>query len=194
MRIHQLNLQYDPDQDRLIARINTTTGLEIRLWLTRRLTVGFLPLMRRLTDEQIARADVLASAAGSASGVSDPKVREFLNEFKKDAALQQSDFKTPFKESAEGAATGDDPMLVSDITVTPLANAHLQVKFSAKVPGAAQKREVQIDLDERLMHGFLHLLEKSFVNSQWGLATAAPAGPDEAADTAAAASRPQYLN
>ena len=177
-----------------MARINTTTGLEIRLWLTRRLAIGFLPLMRKLTDEQIARADALAHAAGSASAASDPKVRELLNEFKKDAALQRSDFKTPFKESTEGAATGDVPMLVNEIAVTPLANAHLQVKFSGKVAGAAQKREVQIDLDERLMHGFLHLLEKSFVNSQWGLATVAPAGPDEVDAKGPDTSRPQYLN
>jgi hypothetical protein len=194
MRIHQLNLRYEPDQDRLIARINTTAGLEIRLWLTRRLTIGFLPLMRKLTDEQIARADALASAAGSAGTASDPKVREILNEFKKDAALQQSDFKTPFKESTEGAATGEDPMLVSEIAVTPMANAHLQVKFLGKLAGSSEKREVQIDLDERLMHGFLHLLEKSFVNSQWGMATVAPADADEAARKVAASSRPQYLN
>ena len=194
MRIHQLNLKYEPDQDRLIARINTTTGLEIRLWLTRRLTIGFLPLMRKLTDAQIARADALADAAGRPSGASDPKVRELLNEFKKDAALQQSDFKTPFKESAGAPATGDDPLLVSEIAITPLANAHLQVKFSGKAAGSAEKRDVQIDLDERLMHGFLHLLEKSFFNSQWGLATVAPADAQEAGDKATSASRPQYLN
>lgn len=194
MRIHQLNLRYDLDQDRLMARINTTSGLEIRLWLTRRLTLGFLPLLRKLTDEQISRAETLAAAAGDAPATADPKLREFLNEFKKDAALQRSDFKTPFKESTEGAATGDDPMLVSEIAVTPLANAHLQVKFSGKVARSALKSDVQIDLDERLMHGFLHLLEKSFVNSQWGLATVAPAAPDEAGDKGTDTSRPQYLN
>ncbi len=194
MRIHQLNLKYEADQDRLMARINTVSGLEIRLWLTRRLTMGFLPLLRRLTDEQIARADSLAASDGSLRTPSDPKVREFLNEFKKDAALQQSDFKTPFKESADGAATGDDPMLVSEIALTPLANAHLQVKFSGKVKGSPEKRDVQIDLDDRLMHGFLHLLEKSYVNSQWAQATVAQADRDAAGDTGATSSRPQYLN
>ena len=33
-------------------------------------------------------------------------------------------------------------------------------EFSGTVKGAAEKRDVQIDLDEKLMHGFLHLLEK----------------------------------
>ncbi len=194
MRIHQLNLKYEPDQDRLMARINTTTGLEIRLWLTRRLTIGFLPLLRRLTDEQVARADALAAAAGRPSAPADPKLREFLNEFKKDEALQRSDFKTPFKESADGAADAQEPMLVGEIALTPLANAHLQVKFSGRVRGSPEKRDVQIDLDDKLMHGFLHLLEKSYVNSQWGLATVAPADSDAAADKRAVESRPQYLN
>ena len=194
MRIHQLNLKYEPDQDRLIARINSTSGLEIRLWLTRRLTLGFLPLLRRLTDEQIVRADALAAAAGAPRAPSDPKLREFLNEFKKDAALQQSDFKTPFKESTGAPATGDDPMLVAEIALTPLANAHLQVKFSGTVKGATEKRDVQIDLDDKLMHGFLHLLEKSYVNSQWGLATVAQADAGAAADKGGVEPRPQYLN
>ncbi len=192
MRIHQLNLKYEPNQDRLVARINTTTGLEIRLWLTRRLTIGFLPLLRRLTDEQIARADALATAAGAPRAPADPKLREFLNEFKKDEALQRSDFKTPFKESADGTADAEEPMLVSEIALTPLANAHLQVKFSGRVKGSAEKRDVQIDLDDKLMHGFLHLLEKSYVNSQWGLATVAQA--DAGADKGVIESRPQYLN
>lgn len=194
MRIHQLNLQYEADQDRLIVRINTTTGLEIRLWLTRRLTIGFLPLLRKLTDEQLVRADALAAAAGVPRAPTDPKLREFLNEFKKDAALQQSDFKTPFKESAGAPATGDDPMLVAEISLTPLANAHLQVKFSGLMKGSTEKRNVQIDLDEKLMHGFLHLLEKSYVNSQWGQAAIAPADLDAAGHKGATASRPQYLN
>ena len=194
MRIHQLNLKYEPYQDRLMARINTTTGLEVRLWLTRRLTVGFLPLLRKLTDEQVARADTLAAAAGTAPATADPKLREFLNEFKKEAALQKSDFHTPFKESPDGPATGDEPMLVAEIALTPLANAHLQVKFSGTVAGSPQKRDVQIDLDEKLMHGFLHLLEKSYANSQWGLATIAPADAYVAGDKAAVESRPQYLN
>ena len=109
MRIHQLNLRYEPDQDRLMARINSTTGLEIRLWLTRRLTIGFLPLLRRLTDEQMMRADALAEAAGAPQAPANLKLREFLNEFKKDAALQQSDFHTPYKESTDAPATGEAP-------------------------------------------------------------------------------------
>ncbi len=194
MRIHQLNLRYEPDQDRLMARINSTTGLEIRLWFTRRLTIGFLPLLRRLTDEQITRADALAAAAGAPQAPADPKLREFLNEFKKDAALQQSDFHTPFKESTDSPATGEEPMLVAEIALTPLANAHLQVKFSGTVKGSTEKRDVQIDLDGKLMHGFLHLLEKSYANSQWSLATVAPADADAGGGTSLAASRPQYMN
>ena len=194
MRIHQLNLRYEPDQDRLMARVNSTTGLEIRLWLTRRLTIGFLPALRRMTDEQIARADALAAAAGAPQAPADPKLREFLNEFKKDAALQQSDFHTPYKESADPAATGDEPMLVAEIGLTPLANAHLQVKFTGTVRGSDKKHEVQIELDGKLMHGFVHLLEKSYTNSQWGRGTLAPTDADAGGEASPAASRPQYLN
>ena len=36
MNIHQLSVTYLPEQDRILARVNTTAGEEMRLWLTRR--------------------------------------------------------------------------------------------------------------------------------------------------------------
>ena len=40
MQIHQMSVTYLPEQDRILMRINTTEGEEMRMWLTRRLMVG----------------------------------------------------------------------------------------------------------------------------------------------------------
>jgi len=35
-KLHQINLGYSPEEDRLLLRINTTGKTEYRLWMTRR--------------------------------------------------------------------------------------------------------------------------------------------------------------
>jgi hypothetical protein len=192
VNIHQLNLGYLPDQDRVLARINTTTGVEFRLWFTRRLTIGLLPVLRKVLADQVQRS-LSADPAESGLFANDPKAREFLGEFKKEQALQQADFKTPYKALATEVAA-QEPLLVSEVQMTPLANGQVEIKFSAKPLQSGNKAEVRLALDHKLMHGLLHLLEKSFNESKWGQVALAGVEGEPAADPPVAATRPQYLN
>ncbi len=191
MHIHQFNIQYQPEQDRVLARINTSTGLEFRLWLTRRLTLGLLPVLHKVTADQAQKR--LVAQPDDGLSAKDPKIREFLSEFKKEQTLQQADFKTPYKEPALGVAL-EEPLLVSEVQITPLANANLQVKFMANTPHPGTKREVMLELDDKLLHGMLHLLERAHGEAQWARAPVLASSADAAADPSLANSRPQYLN
>ncbi len=194
MQIHQLNLRYDQEQDRLLLRVNTSTALEIRVWLTRRLVVGVLPVFRRLITEQSAKLESTAMAAGSTVIARDPKLRELLQEFKKDAVLQSSDFATPFKETADDAKATDETVLVNEVAITPLANAHLRVKLTGKVVRSTLNQDLQIELDDRMMHGFLHLLETAFTSSDWASTPVAAQETEATKAIAGAPAPPQYLN
>ena len=201
MRLHQLNLQYDPTQDRLLVRISTTTQVELRLWFTRRLTVGVLPLLRKLVGQQTDKVAALKAQTDASDLPSNPKVREFLSEIERETALKNSDFATPYKAPAvkpaadpKGAARPpDDTLLVTEIAMTPLDNAHLRIKFTGNSGIFAQNQDVQIELDDKLMHGFLHLLEKAYANSQWAQPSTSSIDPEDSKE-AAAMTRPQYLN
>ena len=198
MQIHQLNLKFDAEQDRLLVRINTSTQIELRLWLTRRLTVGVLPMLRRLVTRQLEKGDSAATqddAASSTTSAASARVREFLGEIKRETVLRNSDFSTPYKEP-EVAPTTDDSgaLLVTEVAITPLPNGHLRVKFTGKAGGSTSRRDVQIDLDGNLMHGFLHLLEKAYINSRWAAMTVAQADDAATPGHAPPDSRPQYLN
>lgn len=186
MRIHQLNIQYLADQDRVLARISTAEGQEFRLWFTRRLTVGLLPALRKMVGEQIERDALKEADAGQ-----DPAVRRALGEFQKDQLMRQSDFKTPFKEAT---APVQEPLLVTEVQTSSLSNGNLQLKFKSPAPEAGKTRELAISLNSQLMNGFMHLLEQAYTQSQWTLVqveaqeapTAVAASPD--------AQRPKYLN
>ena len=191
MQIHQFNIQYLPEQDRVLARINTSTGQEFRLWLTRRLTLGLLPVLHKVTADQSQKRLALQPDEGLAA--KDPKIRELLSEFQKEQTLQLADFKTPYKDPAPDAPA-EEPLLVSEVQVTPLANANLRVKFLANFPDASKKRELSLELDDRLMHGMLHLLERAHVEAQWAHAPASHSTAAAATDSSLAKARPQYLN
>jgi hypothetical protein len=193
MQIHQLNIQYQADQDRVLARINTNAGTELRLWLTRRMTLGLLPVLRKVENEQLEKS--LAAQPDEELGMTakDPKVREMLSEFKKDRTLQQADFKTPYKEPEPGQ-TAEQPLLVVEVQITPLPNFSARIKFAALPADNTQRREIKMELDQKMMLGLVHLLDKAFADSRWGETSPAPATPVAPDGTPAIPARPQYLN
>ena len=193
MQIHQLNIQYQPDQDRVLARINTSAGTELRLWLTRRITIGLLPILRKVEHEQLQKSVATQPEADMGMTAADPKVREMLSEFKKERTLQQADFKTPYKEPEPGLPV-EPPLLVVEVQITPLANFSARIKFVAVLADAASKREIKMELDQKMMHGLVHLMDKAFAESRWGKSPLAGGEADPTADHSVGTARPQYLN
>jgi hypothetical protein len=199
MNIHQLSVNYVQEHDRVLVRINTTAGEELRLWLTRRLTIGFLPLLIKVVAQHVARIE---SAKSPGIAANDPHAQQILADFKREESLQTSDFATPYKDQPGTLPLGADPLLVTEVNMTPLANGQLQFIFSEKLPATEQAgtkpRSFQMALEPKLTHGFMHLLEKAFDTSLWALPPHARLpGPDAAPDDDAgglALEKPKYLN
>jgi hypothetical protein len=197
MNIHQLSVNYLQEHDRILARINTTDGAELRLWLTRRLTMGLMPLLNKIVTEQVAKQEALKSPHISPASAADARTKALLTEFKKEESLQKSDFKTPFKDLAAQLPLGAEPLLVTEVNVTPLANGQLQMAFSEKLPDTPNQRSFQVALEANLIHGFVHLLEKALAASQWtqGLPIAGPAANERLpGESGGGSEKPKYLN
>jgi hypothetical protein len=47
MNIHQLSVNHDERQDRLLLRLNTQDQQEFRFWLTRRMTLRLMPAIEQ---------------------------------------------------------------------------------------------------------------------------------------------------
>ncbi len=167
MNIHQLSVNYLPEQDRILARINTTDSAELRLWFTRRLTLGLAPLLKKIVTEHIAKQEAVKSPHISPVYSADTQTQQMLADFKKQESLQKSDFHTPFKDSPAQLPLGTEPLLVTEVSLTPLPNGQLQLAFNEKMPDAATPRGFKLALEANLIHGFVHLLEKALSVSQW---------------------------
>src|SRR6478609_4931296 len=196
MNIHQLSVTYLPEEDRILARINTTAGEEMRLWLTRRLMLGLWPLLSKTMTGQLLRLEAAGTSLESASD----ELKSMLADFRKQEFLQKADFDTPYKEEEAILPLGAEPLLVTDVDASPLPNGRLRLSFNENRPSKAdpkpEPRKFQMEMEPRLMQGLLHLLEQALVQSRWRDAFEPSASSDDPTqpDAASRLNRPRYLN
>ena len=164
MDVHQLSIAYVPEQDRILARVNTKDGRELQFWFTRRLTLGVAPLLDRAVTEQVARGSDLPSARVAAM---DDIARKVVAQFQKSEALTGADFATPYKASVAHMPLFDHPLLVTEVNVVSLGTGQLRLSCTEKLAGTAGSRSFQMALSEQLAQAFAHLLERAVVQSQW---------------------------
>ena len=195
MNIHQLSITYLSEEDRILARINTTAGEEMRLWLTRRLMLGLWPLLSKLMTGHLLRLE----PAGSSLDTASDELKTMLADFRKQEFLQSADFDTPYKADEAVLPLGEQPLLVTDVDAAPLPNGRLRLSFNESIPArrpGVEPRNFQMEMEPRLMQGLLHLLEQALVQSRWRDAfEPAPSAEDPThPDAASRSNRPRYLN
>jgi hypothetical protein len=192
MKIHQLSINYLPEQDRILARINTAASEEVRLWLTRRLMLGLWPLLSRLLTQHLLKLE----AAGSSLEAADEGLKKMLTDFRKEQFLQEADFETPYDENQAALPLGADPVLVTDVDASPLPSGRLRLSFNERLPGGSEARTFHVELDPKLMQGMMHLLEQALTRSQWQEPFTAPVAVEETAveEGQPALRKPRYLN
>ena len=195
MNIHQLSVNYLQEHDRILVRINTTDAAELRLWFTRRLTLGLAPILGKVVAEHVAKQEALHSPHISPVATADPTTVQMLADFKKQEHLLKSDFQTPFKAEVTQLPLGAEPLLVTEVNMTPQPSGQMQLVFSEKLPDVTKPRSFQIALEPKLTHGFIHLLDKAIEVSMWRedvKVVQSDAAPDAALH--AMDEKPKYLN
>lgn len=190
----------------MMLRINGKDGGELRAWLTRRLALALLPVLSRTAAEQIKKIATPVEAPASL----EEKRGQLLTAFEKEASLRSGDFKTPYRDQPGLPADlplGPEPLLLTEVKVTPMGNGQLRIQLFEKLPGQETVRNFQVMMDAPLSNGLLHLLHQAIKMSQWlDVPAALLAPPDnralpptEAADTESAElapepAKPKYLN
>jgi hypothetical protein len=193
MKIHQLSVNYLAEQDRILVRVNTAAAEEMRLWLTRRLMLGLWPLLSKLLTKHLLKLE----AAGVSLDAADEGLKKMLADFRKEEFLKNADFETPYKENQAQLPLGEEPLLITDVDASPLANGRLRLSFNERLPGAATPRSFQLEMEPKLMQGMMHLLEQALARSQWREAfTAGPVAVEDgtAGDEDPSVRKPRYLN
>jgi hypothetical protein len=164
MNIHQLSVNHDERQDRLLLRLNTQDLQEFRFWLTRRMSLRLVPAI----EQSAARLE----AAQPGMAAIDAPSQQMLSELKRDAFLKKADFATPFENRAAQLPLGAEPMLITDAHLTIKPGGALEIAFEDKSdPG--QARACKLHLQVSLVHGMVHLIQQAIEKAEWGALSSA---------------------
>ena len=197
MNIHQVNVSYAGEQDRLLLRINSQGGEEFRIWLTRRLTLQLLPVLDKSSQNQLQSQ----LPPPDPSAPLPEQRQQILKNFQKEAAGYQGDFQTPYKDQPAVLPLGEEPLLVTELNLTPQPDGKLHMALLERL--AQRQRDMQLVMDASLTQGLLRLLHQALKSSDWlqvpnlqllpANAAATLLSSDEGEPTAPK-DKPRYLN
>lgn len=170
MRLHQIKLDFIPEQDRLLLRVSTDNQLEVRLWLTRRALRLLWPLLL-----QMVRASPEVALQSNA------QARDALVGMQHERALRQANFTDAFEETPRGMPLGAEPILVARIRSSRDEKGN---PILALLP--QQGQGIHLTLDNTLLHSLCKLLQNAVAKSDWDIVLELPSLLDPA-DTGNAA-------
>ena len=159
MRLHQLNLDFIPAQDRLLLRVNTDHQLEVRLWLTRRALRLLWPLLVKMVR-----------SSPEVALQSNPEARDALVGLQHEQALSRADFAKSFEAVAREMPLGAEPILVERIQANQDRDGNQVLRLLPQ-----QGQGIHLTLDNILLHSFCELVQKAVAKSDWNLVLALPA-------------------
>ncbi len=160
MNIRQLQVRYVPMEDRLLTRINTRDGIEIRFWLTRRLMQRLWPELLRAGAHQAAQALIQKSEKATLL----PETRDVALSMARASAMAQGDFTTAFDDQASTLPLGEAPLLISRIKLSFDSQGEVRLNLSPE-----DERVIGMILQPALLHAFCELLYRETAKSGWNL-------------------------
>lgn len=172
MRLHQLKIEFDAEQDRLLMRVSTASSEEALLWLTRRCTIRLWPLLVGFAE---AEPEIAARSA-------DPMTKRALFEFQHEKALSQATFSKAYEDAPRARPLGDTPLLVARLQRRKSDDGKMVLGL---LP--AEGQGIFLTLDAPLLHGLMKLLQRTIEKAEWGfvlkLPTSVPPGSEEGSPT-----------
>jgi hypothetical protein len=158
MRLHQLKLDFIPEQDRLLLRASTDNQLEVHLWLTRRALRLLWPLLLKM-----------ARSSPEIALQSNPEARDALVGMQHEQALRQANFARSFDEAPRDMPLGAEPILVARMKTNRDDNGN---HILGLLPQHGQG--VHLTLDNTLLHSFCRLVQNAVAKSDWDIALELP--------------------
>jgi hypothetical protein len=154
MRLQQLKVDYDAEQDRLLMLVATSEGVELRLALTRRFVKLLWPLLVKLAEEASPRIRTQAN----------PEARKALLGFEHENAVSKADFSKPYDAAGSERPLGEVPLLLAriqtghDRTGQPVVALH-----------PVQGQGITLTFDSVLLHSVCRLLQSAVKKSDWDM-------------------------
>lgn len=167
--IHQMQVRYEPNADRILWQVRTRGGELFSVWLTRRMVVRLWPPFQQL----VTAVDIATQVAPTAHVM--PEAREMLAQVARERPLPHADFKTPFNPQPAAEPLGAEPLLPTTIDLGH-GDHGKGLAIRLREP---QGRSLELRLTDDLATALMRLLDKAVAASEWGISvpSTAPVAP-----------------
>lgn len=170
MRLHQIKIDYQAEEDRLLMLVSTSEGVEVRLWLTRRFVKLLWPLLVKLAEEASPRIRTQAN----------PEVRKALLGLEHEQAVSRANFAKPYEAQTRATPLGESPLLLARIQT-----GHDRKGQPVVALHPAEGQGVTLTFDSVLLHSVCRLLQAAVKKSDWDVDLKLPGSePREPAERA----------
>lgn len=165
MELHQIQVIYQPQEDRLLCRASFKAegGLqEVRAWLTRRMVRQLWPGIIDVLERQVAldkpqAAHASADIVGMEHHASVEEIRE------------KGCFSNAFESDVQAYPLGETPILIHQAQFTMVPNQPIRMNLT---PEEGYGFEIAFDLTT--LHGFCSLLKEAVRQADWDMKLAMP--------------------
>ena len=152
--IHQFNITYVAEEDRLLLRVLTHERKEFRFWFTRNLIKTLWPALLKVISSSLSTIPAATPAA-----------RDSMLGFKHQAAVDKADISTAYQDDAMERPLGDSPVLV----VTVRLSYSLKGGPYTIVLLPRDSSGIDLKMDEQMMHSFCNFIAKISNKAGWDL-------------------------
>ena len=167
MKLHQLKVDYNAEEDRLLMLIATSDGVELRMWLTRRFVKLLWPLLVKLAEEASPRIRTQAN----------PEARKALLGIEHQQAVQKADFSKAYEPKPRSMPLGEEPLLLGRIQT-----GHDRKGQPVVALHPAEGQGVTLTFDSVLLHSVCRLLQAAVKNSGWDMELKLPGAEPQPAE------------
>jgi hypothetical protein len=161
MRLHQIKIDYQAEEDRLLMLVSTSEGVEVRLWLTRRFVKLLWPLLVKLAEDASPRIRTQAN----------PEARKALLGLEHEQAVSRANFAKPYEAQARATPLGESPLLLARIQT-----GHDRKGQPVVALHPAEGQGVTLTFDSVLLHSVCRLLQAAVKKSDWDVELKLPGG------------------
>ena len=153
--LRQISAMHDPEQDRILLRINSSDGAEMRFWITRR----YLLLLRQTLGNMAGRLS--ATHAGAAVPAATPGS---YSDYSREQAVKDGEFRTGYQPGTV-LPLGKTPVLLNRLSARAApAGSNLILSLHP-----AQGQGIDLNMDENLVHAFTQVIEAAAQKADWGI-------------------------
>lgn len=166
MELHQLQVSYQAEEDRLLLRASFKTGngmlQELRAWITRRLLRALWPAILQALETQV-RLDKPQAAHASADivGMEHHASVEHIRD--------TGNFNARYETEISDFPLGEAPLLITTVNFAQHADQPVRISLA---PSSGDGFELAFTLV--VLHGFCSLLQEAVRTAEWDIALEMP--------------------